>query len=49
MQWLNYQKLSSPEQTKVIHNGYETLRLLQDTCNEIKITGSPYTLVGIVQ
>ncbi|MEK5251611.1 hypothetical protein MKX66_29380 [Bacillus sp. FSL R9-9530] len=46
---LNVQKLSTSEKLKVMHNGFETFRTLQEICSERKFASAPCTVVEILQ
>ncbi|HDR8481918.1 hypothetical protein IRV17_28415 [Bacillus cereus] len=43
------QKLSTSVLLKVMHNGFETLRTLQDICSERKFDTLPCTVVEILK
>ncbi len=49
VEYLNARKLSTSELLKVIHNGFETSRTLQDICSERKFTIIPCTVVEILK
>lgn len=49
VEYLNIQKLSTSEQIKVMHNGHEVLRTLQDICSERIFVNIPCTVVEILK
>lgn len=49
VEYLNVQKLSTSEQIKVMHNGHEVLKTLQDICSERKLANIPCTVVDILK